>query len=253
MELTALIVDDEESSRNVLRALLKTHCPHVEVLDEASNTKDAYEKIVALNPAIVFLDIQMPGGNGISLLKKFTEVPFQVIFATSYDKYAIEAIKFSALYYLLKPIEVEELKEAVQKVVKTVTSQRAHSRQIYNVIFNMESTGLTKKLAFHDNDRVVFVSLDEILFFEGDANYTNIQTRNKKFISSKNLGKMEELLLEFPQFFRINRGCIINLNCVNEYAKGEPCIITLDKWHFEVSRRKKQDFLAKVKNQNDRY
>ncbi len=249
MELTGIIVDDEASSRSVLKTLLKMYCPQVILLAEASNVNDAYQKIIDLKPSIVFLDIQMPGGNGISLLKKFPEVPFQVIFVTSYDKYAIEAVKFSALYYLMKPIEVEDLKEAVQKIQKTIINQKAHKQQVLNVIFNMESTGLEKKMAMHDNDHVVFIPLDEIIYLEGDSNYTLIQTKGKKYTSSKNLGKLEEMLEEFKQFFRINRSCIINLNYINQYSKGEPCIITLsDKWNFEISRRKKQEFLDRIRS-----
>ncbi len=249
MELTAIIVDDEEDSRSVLKQLLKSFCPQVKIVGEAANVKSAYEMILEINPKVIFLDIQMPGGNGFSLLKKFDEIPFEVIFVTSYDKYAIEAIKLSALHYLMKPVEVDDLKFAVGRLEKSILKNEKHKEQLVNVIFNMEGKELEKRLAVHYHDRVKLLPLSEITHLEGERNYTTINMLNReKFNSSKNLGEFEEILEENPQFFRIGKGCIVNLNHVTSYSKGEPCtLVILGEFNFEISRRKKQEFLEKFR------
>jgi two-component system LytT family response regulator len=243
-EFKSLIVDDESNSRDVLKVLLQKFCPVVKVIGEAENVDEAYKKIVDLKPEVVFLDIQMPGGNGFSLLKRFTEIPFQVIFITSYDKYAIEAIRFSALYYLMKPIEVAHLVEAVEKL----EAKESQQKQLLNLMYNEEASGVEKRIAVHNNDTVVFLPLNVVVYLEGEDTYTAIQTvQEKKFVSSKNLGKFEEILEAFPQFLRISKSCIVNLNHVSYYSKGEPCFITLSsKYSFEISRRKKQEFLERM-------
>lgn len=247
MELRVIIVDDEADSITVLRNLLKNFCPQVTVVGEAFDITEAYELITKLKPNAVFLDIQMPGGNGFSLLKKFNEINFDVVFVTSYDKYAIEAIKLSALHYLLKPIEVEDLQEAVKRIEKNVYGNQQQQNQIHNAIHNMEE--IEKKITVHDKDHVEFLSLNEITHFESERNYTNIYTKgNKKYTSSKNLGEYEEMLRDHERFYRANKSCIVNLNFVSNYSKTEPCIITINnQFNQEVSRRKKQELVDLLK------
>lgn len=249
MELTALIVDDEADSRSVLKQLLKSFCPQIKVVGEASNVTAAFDLIVKINPQVVFLDIQMPGGNGFSLLKKFEEIPFEVIFVTSYDKYAIEAIKLSALHYLMKPVEVDDLILAAERLEKSILKNEKHKEQLVNVIFNVEGKEIEKRIAVHYNDRVKLLLLSDITFFEGERNYTTINLANgEKFNSAKNLGEFEETLEGNPQFFRIGKGFIVNLNYVTAYSKGERCTLTVSGKHdFEISRRKKQEFLDRIK------
>jgi two-component system LytT family response regulator len=249
MEFTALIVDDEADSRSVLRKLLKTFCPQVKVVGEAPSSAKAYEMVLELKPEAVFLDIQMPGGNGFSLLKKFSKIPFETIFVTSYDKYAIEAIKLSALHYLMKPVEVDDLIDAVQRLENNLMKKESRQEQLINVIFNMDGGVLEKRIAVHFNDRVKLLLLSDITHLEGERNYTTIHTiQNEKYNTAKNLGEFEEMLTENAQFFRIGKGCIVNLNHIKGYTKGEPCVITLaGDLNFEISRRKKQDFLDRFK------
>lgn len=247
MQYTCIIIDDEFSSREVLKTLLEKFCPQIKVIGEAENADEAYVKIMDLKPDVIFLDVQMPGGNGFSLLKRFKEIPFQVVFVTSYDQYAIEAIRCSALYYLMKPIQVSFLKEAIERI-ENKAKFNTQNEKIINLLYNEEATGIEKKLAVHNNDTVVFLPINEIVYLEGMDEYTKIHTKNDdKFTSSRNLGKFEEILQLFPQFLRINKSLIINLNFINNYTKGEPCFITLNSVHtFEVSRRKKQEFLERM-------
>lgn len=248
MQLKVLLVDDEADSRSVLSTLLKKFCPGVHICGEASNIDSAYELIIRHKPQAVFLDIHMPGGNGFTLLKKFTEIPFDVVFLTSYDQYAIEAIRFSALDYLLKPVEIDQLKAAVATLEHSAGKKQAYSRQVVNVIAHMESKGLEKKIVLHHNDIVVFVPLDDICHLSGERNYTVIQTRKgEKYTSSKNLGVYEEMLGNYPQFFRISKNCLVNLNHAGSYSKGDPCLLFVGNDSFEISRRKKQELIEKLR------
>jgi len=247
MEVRVVIVDDEVDSINVLKNLLKKFCPHVTIVGEAVDIKEAYALITKLEPDAVFLDIQMPGGNGFSLLKKFKEINFDVVFVTSYDRYAIEAIKLSALHYLLKPIEVEDLQEAVKRIEKSVYGLELQHNQILNAISNMEE--IEKKITVHTKDLVAFLNLNDITHLESDRNYTIIYTKeNKKYTSSRNLGEYEEMLKDNPLFYRANKSCLVNINQITDYTKGEPCMIVITNgYEQEVSRRKKQELVDLIK------
>ena len=249
MHITAILVDDEDDSRSVLKKLLNKFCPNVICLAEAANVETAYEIIIDKKPQAVFLDIQMPKANGFELLKKFTIIPFEIIFVTSYDKYAIEAIRFSALDYLLKPMEVNDLQHAVKRLETALDKKQMRQQQVVNVITHMENNEVEKKIAVHHNDNVKLLPLSIITHFEGDSNYTFIHTSaNEKFTSSKNLREFEDMLESYEQFLRIGKSCIANLNHVTDYSKGEPCMLTIaDKYEFEISRRKKQEVLEWLK------
>lgn len=250
MQFKAIIVDDEAHSRSVLKNLLVKFCPSINLVAEADNANTAFDLINKHEPDVVFLDIQMPGGNGFSLLKKFKDIYFDVVFATSYDKYAIEAIKLSALHYLLKPIEVEDLQEAVKRLERNADSKEINEKLIANAINNSEEkVEIEKKITVHTKDQVIFLSLNEITHFEADVNYTFIYTKeNVKYTSAKTIGDYENLLKEYDAFYRISKSCLINVNYVRDYSKGETCILTLANKHtYEVSRRRKQDLLVLLK------
>lgn len=247
MELKVVIVDDEPDSINVLKKLLANFCPQIKVLAEATNITEGYEIINEHTPDAVFLDIQMPGGNGFELLSKFSQINFEIIFVTSYDKYAIDAIRLSALHYLLKPVETDDLQEAVKRIEKKIHGRETQLLQVSNAISNIN--GINKKITLHTGDTVTFVDLDEITHLESDRNYTIVYIKSgKKYISSKNLGEYEEILKEHPRFYRINKSCLVNVNHITNYSKDEPCILTIDNLHMqEVSRRKKQEMTRLLK------
>jgi two-component system, LytTR family, response regulator len=250
MQFKAIIVDDETHSRSVLKNLLAKFCPSIHLVAEAEDVNNAFDLINKHKPDVVFLDIQMPGGNGFSLLKKFKAIYFDVVFVTSYDKYAIEAIKLSALYYLLKPIEVEDLQEAVKRLERNLSSKKINEKLIANAITNSEEKNdIERKITVHTRDQILFIGLNEITHFEAYENYTFIYTKeNVKYTSEKILSDYENLLKEYEAFYRIGKGCMINVNYVHDYSKGETCILTLANKHtFEISRRKKQELLALLK------
>lgn len=247
--IKALIVDDEKSSRSVLSELLKEFCPNVFISGEASSAELAYEFILKTPVDLVFLDIQMPTGNGFTLLQKFDELPFDVVFVTSYDQYAINAIKFSALDYLLKPVAIDLLKDAVAKAMDR-KSKRSHSQpQVINLLQLVNADVLEKKIAVHQNDHVVFVKVSDILYIEGESNYTSIKiSSTETYTSSKTLKEFEEYLKNFDFFIRIHKEVIINVHHIAKYSKGDPFIIEMkDKKEFEASRRRKTEVLALLK------
>ncbi|MCE3225548.1 MAG: two component transcriptional regulator, LytTR family [Bacteroidetes bacterium] len=246
---TAIIVDDEERSRRVLKSLLSSFFPETEVLGEASNVDEAYELINKKNPQLVFLDIQMPRANGFSLLKKYEVVPFEVIFVTSYDKYAINAIKFSALDYLMKPVEVKDLTEAMDKAGKIIDLKANRNIQMINLLNAVGHEEKLRKIAIHEGDFVKLVDCDHVVSIEADGSYCHIITdQNDRFTLAKYLKDFEDYFGESSNFIRIHKSCLLNLKHIIKYSKGEPCIIEMSNGqNFEVSRRKKQEVLERLK------
>jgi two-component system LytT family response regulator len=247
--LRAFLVDDEKNSREVLKALIAEFCPAVTIAGEAESVEKAYEQILTCKPDLVFLDVQMPTGNGFELLKKFSPAPFDVIFVTSYDQYAINALRFSALDYLLKPVDIQQLKDAVQRAEQNSGRREQRHLQVTNLLQSVDPTVTEKKIAFHVNDTVRLVSTKDILYIEGDVNYSTVYTREgDKFTSSKTLKEFEEYLTGFDHFIRIHKSVILNSFHIHHYSKGSPFIIQMvNGVSFEASRRKKGEVLERLK------
>ncbi|MCD6068080.1 MAG: two component transcriptional regulator, LytTR family [Bacteroidetes bacterium] len=248
--ISAIIVDDETQSRVVIRSLLGRFSTEVQIVGEAEDVETALSLIKAKQPQLVFLDIQMPKGDGFHLLKQFDRIPFEVIFVTSYDKYAINAIKFSALDYLLKPIEVNDLKEAVSKALKTISRKQSTNIQVVNLLRNLESEdSITHKIAVQAGEQVKLINTATIVYIESDGSYCNIYTQeNDRFVTSKYLKDFEDYFGPESGFVRIHRGILINVQQIKSYNKGEPCVIEMcNGKNFEVARRKKHEVLEKLK------
>jgi two-component system LytT family response regulator len=250
MKIKALIVDDEENSRVVLRNLLESFFPEIEIAGEAENVDTAFALIEKVKPQLVFLDIQMPKANGFTLLKKFDPLPFEVIFVTSFDKYAINAIKFSALDYLLKPVETPDLKDAVEKAVKRIAEKTNRNTQIVNLIHSVDGDSKNRKIAVHSGEKVKLLEEANIVYIEADHRYCKIITNaNETFTTAKYLKDFEDYLGENNAFVRISQSLMINIRFIKEYSKGEPCVIEMQTGvSFEVPRRKKTEVLERLKN-----
>ena len=158
--ISAIIVDDEKNSRQVLKSLLDKFIPEVLVVGMASNVDEAYDLVNRLHPQLILLDIQMPGGSGFKLLKQWEELPFEVIFVTSFDQYAINAIKYSALDYILKPVKVDDLRFAIKKAVKSITDKTTKQQQIVALMANMDSQANEKRVAVHVHDKVKLLNVN---------------------------------------------------------------------------------------------
>lgn len=247
--LKCIIVDDELPGRIVVRELLAAHCRNVEMAGEAGDIREALELIAVHHPDFIILDIQMPGGGGFELLKKLPRVDFDVIFVTSYDKYAISAIKFSALDYLLKPVDIDELKEAIEKVKIRKELRTEKNSLVINLLNNLDQEKEQKKIALHHQHHVKLVNLSDVLYLNAESNYTHVITRNKeKFTSARTLKDFEVFLGDDKRFMRINKSEIVNLDYIVEYSKGEPCIAYLSNgMEIEISRRRKTELMSKLK------
>jgi len=241
----AVIVDDESKARNALKNLLTQHCPEILVVGEGDCVNAGVEKINELSPDVVFLDVQMPDGTGFDLLEQFSEIKFKIIFASAFDKFAIQAFKFSALDYLLKPVEPEMLIEACSKLKED--DKFAEINKKLEVL--MSNKNSFEKIALPTLDGIIFVKIKEILRCESDNNYTNIFLRDaKKIIVSKTLKEYDEMLTPF-NFFRIHKSHLINLAFLARYKKGEGGSVEMeDGAELEVSRRRKEEFLNALKN-----
>ncbi len=251
--MTAIIIDDEEMSRRTLQTLLTNYCPEVEILGEAASAKEAYDLIQKEQPTLVFLDIEMPHGTGFDLLNLFPSINFEVIFVTAFDQYAIKAIKFCALDYLLKPIDVEELKTAVQKVSKKLV--QPFSSPQYDMLFeNLKNdSDINNRIALPSVKGLEFVKVKEIVRCEADGRYTkfHFETGPPKIVT-QNL-KEVSALLESYSFFRVHHSHLISLNKITKYFKGDGGYVVMeDGSSIDVSRRKKEAFLGLFLKNNPR-
>ncbi len=247
--MKAIIVDDEPKGREVLRTLLERFCPSVNVLGSANAVEEAKILINELKPDIVFLDVEMPGGNGFKLLDETNRNNFEIIFVTSYGHYAIPALRYSAIDYLLKPVEIEELKNAVNRV-EVRMQKKSDLKENYRALNeNLQLPVSQQRIAVHGVNDIRFVSVKEIVRLEGDSNYTYIITTNGgKFHTSKTLKDYEELLQAHPNFVRVHKTHMVNLDHLAKFLKNDGgSIIMSDGSQVEVSRRKKQELMDRLK------
>ncbi|MFT4679237.1 MAG: two-component system LytT family response regulator [Flavobacteriales bacterium] len=239
--IRAIIVDDEEDARKTLQIFVNQYCPKVEVIDEADGVQDAYRKIMSQEPDLVFLDIQMDDGTGFDLLEKVRNPNFVVIFTTAFDEFAIKAFKYSAIDYLLKPIDPDELIEAVSKVD---IGKEDNSVKIQNL---MENQGKQEfdRITLSSQEGLTFVKLENIMRLESDSNYTHFfLTSGEKITVPKSL-KEYELILPSSRFFRTHQSHIVNLNYVKKYMKEDGGYVLMeDGSEVFVARRRKEEFIA---------
>jgi two-component system LytT family response regulator len=218
--IKAILVDDEEHCRESLSILLEEYCPQVKLLAACSSAQEALQIIETLKPALVFLDIEMPEMNGFEMLQQFEQLPFSVIFTTSYDQYAVKAFHFSALDYLMKPIDRHELVAAVNKLQEQ--GHRPLFEQFQLLLGQVRHKGEFKKIALPTLEGFELINIEEIIRFEADSNYTQIFLRNKNRITvCRALKEMEEQLQDFPYFMRVHHSYIVNLNEAKKYVRGE--------------------------------
>ena len=245
--IKSVIIEDEKKSAEVLAQLLQKNCPEVNIVGRAENVKEGIELIRNLKPELVFLDVMMPDGSGFDVLEKLTDLKFDVIFTTATDKFAVKAIKYSALDYLLKPIEEEELKIAVKKVLDSKKNLSAEQ----NIKFLLENIkhgdDQYSKITLPTGSAYEVVLVKDIIKCEANDNYTNIYlTNGRKFLVTGTLKHYEDLLPE-KDFIRVHHRFLINMNHMVRFKKEEGgSAVMSDGSQVEVSRRKKDDFLKKL-------
>ena len=239
--LKAVIVDDEESSRITLRNMLTDFCENVNVVGEADSVSEAIKQINTHHPDVVFLDIEMPEQNGFKLFDYYLNPTFEVIFTTAYNQYAVKAFRLSALDYLLKPIDLEQLRDALKKLKE----KKDHNESIRKVSILKENlNNVLKKLALPTADGFIFIEIGSIIRCEASGNYTLFHFKNgEKVLVSKTLKIYDDLLSEF-NFFRINRSNLINLNMIEKYGRQKNATITMtDGSILSISDSRKRRFL----------
>lgn len=240
MNLKAIIVEDEQISRDILRNYLTKYCKNVEVVGEASNIDEAYVLIQQNELDLVFLDVEMPFGNAFDLLDKIENRTFETVFVTAYDHYAIDALNNHASYYLLKPISIDELIKAVEHV----TNIKEKENQLQNSVLQPKQPSVDGKITLPQQDGFEVVNVNDILFCKADDNYTEIYFENTKKLISKTLKYVEGVLEEYP-FARIHKSYLVNVNAIVKYKKGKGGSVILSNGkEIMVSASKKGNLLA---------
>jgi two-component system, LytTR family, response regulator len=245
--IKAMIIDDEKNSCEALQLLLDRSCKDLEVIAVANSGMEALEKISTLHPQLVFLDIEMPNMNGFQLLEQLPKIDFELIFTTSYDQYAIRAFKFSAIDYLLKPVDREELEKAVEKVSKKLNNNINQQLDILLQKINNPSAPV-QKIALPTMQGLELVSINSIISCSANNNYTEFFLLDKKkLLISRTLKEIEELLEDYS-FLRVHHSHLVNINEIEKYIKGEGGYLVMsDETTVDVSRSRKELLMQKLK------
>ena len=242
--IRAIIIDDEADGREALKLTIQRYIPKIQILDLCSYADEGIISIRKHSPDLVFLDVQMPYKSGFNMLEELGEFNFEVIFVTAFDRYAIKAIKFSALDYLLKPVDIDDLQKAIQKAEARI-KQKGTSQYYTSLLKNVKySSNKIEKLAIPTLEGIIFESVNDIIYCAADGNYTMLMMKGKrKLLVSKSL-KDFEMMLSDNGFFRIHHTYLINMKYIRQYIKGDGGYVILEEGHHvDVSRRKKEAFI----------
>ncbi|MCF7568344.1 LytTR family DNA-binding domain-containing protein [Sabulilitoribacter arenilitoris] len=244
MKLTSIIVEDEETSREILKNYLKKYCPNVDLVGEAENVEEALILIRNNNLDLVFLDVEMPYGNAFDLLDKVGDINFETVFVTAYNHYAMDALNAHASYYLMKPISIDELIKAVDYVAKIRTKENA----LQNQVLMPKTNVVNGKITIPQQNGFEVINTADILYCKADDNYTEIYLNtNKKKLVSKTLKYFEDILKD-TSFARVHKSYLVNVNEVVKYLKGKGGSVVLSNGkEIMVSASKKSDLLSYFK------
>ena len=240
-----IIVDDEKRARETIAGILRMYCKNVEVVAEAEEITSAEKAIKKYSPQLVLLDIDMPGGNGFDLLKQFPNPSFKVVFITAYQEHAVKAFKFSALDYILKPVNPDELIEAVSKAGELIEKDHLHLK-LDAFLSNIENIGReVKKIVLKTSENIHVVNVHEIVRCEADRNYTIFYIgEGKKILVSNTLKEYDEMLSSY-KFFRAHQSHLVNINFIERFEKKEGgSLLMKDGSSVPVSVRKKETLLS---------
>lgn len=245
--IEAIVIDDEKNGRENLCNTLLKYCPEIEVVAEADSALTGIEAIQEFAPALVFLDIEMPDGNGFKVLEFFGDPTFDVIFVTAYDQYAIQAIRFSAIDYILKPINIMELRSAINRFRQR---KKKDQRVLGQFLQNAESPLPEKKIALATGDKIEFCKIGQIIRCQSDGNYTNFFfVDGSALMVSKTLNDFEEILDGYG-FIRTHKAHLVNLMFVRSFHKNDGGYLKMsDGTSVPVSRRKKEEILERLRSQ----
>lgn len=244
--ISAVIIDDEINNANYLHGLLESNIPDVVVKGIGLNVNEGIKLIQTIQPSIVFLDIELQTSTGFDLLNIIGDINFSVIFTTAHERYALKAIKFAALDFLLKPIDKDELKVAINKAVKQ-KNKESLEKGIHVLIENIRKKDDQKKIAISSTTGLQVLEMKDIVYLQSDGPYTTIYLKqSSKIVSSKHLKEYEELLAEFD-FFRIHKSYMVNLTEIKQYSKSEGGFVVMsDGARVDVSQKKKDELINRL-------
>jgi two-component system LytT family response regulator len=244
--LRTIIIDDEENIRILLRSILHSHCPGVEIVAEAGSVAEAYEAITLHKPDLILLDIRLGDGTGFGLLEKFEKIDFRIIFITSYEQYALKALKLSAIDYIVKPVITEELTAAIEKARRLIGSGEEQPLKV--LVDNARNIpNHDKKIVLKTADRFHFVQVADIIRCESDSSYTKFfLADNSTILISRTLKEFEEILVDYG-FYRPFKSDLINLKHIKAFDKTDGgFIIMTDNSRVPISDRKKEEFFRLI-------
>ena len=241
--MTAVIVEDEERSQVVLRNLLESYCGDVEILGTADNVTDSIRMVRQLRPDLLFLDVQIGGGTGFDVLAALDGLETAVIFTTAYDHYALKAFRFSAVDYLLKPIDIEELRAAVRKA-RAVGQSDIDQFKIKTLLANIRHPEEDPVLLVSTQEAVEFVRIRDIVRCEAQGAYTLTYIRDQRPVLVSKVIKEFEYLLQDYGFYRVHQSHLVNLREVRKYVKADNYLLMRDGANIQLARSRKEDFFA---------
>lgn len=239
-KIRAIIVDDEEAARDVLENLLLRFCPQVEVIAKCENVILAVEEIKKQKPDLVFLDIEMPNYSGFEIVSFFEKINFEIIFVTAYDQYAIRAFEVAAIDYLLKPVDIARLKNAVDRVVQQCNIEQQSQR--LSLLSSTLKDKQLKNIVVTDKGQQHIITIDNIIAIEAQESYCTIHTTHKTYVVSKNLKHFETVLGSLTQFFRVHKSWLVNKEFVKHYSKSDLIIQLSNGLTTKLSKYKKVEF-----------
>lgn len=241
--IRCVLIDDESNSLEVMEWLLKKYCPQVQIDAMCQAATEGIEAINRFKPDLVFLDIEMPHMNGFDMLEQFDNLSFDVVFCTAYDQFAIKAFKYSALNYLLKPIDPEDLKETIRRVETKRAVPAKEQIDLLMQHLRQAAAPAPQRVALTTNDGMLFVSTADIMYCEAESNYTTVVLKSRKILVSKTLKEIDEALAG-PDFYRIHHSFLINLNHIQKFVRGDGGYVMMnDGKSVSISRSKRQEFM----------
>lgn len=243
--MQAVVIDDDKGCRKTIEDILQENCPDIQITGQAASVEEGKQTIIKNKPDLLFLDIELTDGNAFDLLAEIKDIGFHVIFITAFDQYAIQAIRHSAIDYILKPIDPDLFLKAVNKARQINTNNDLLARQVKLLIDNRNNFN---KIALPTIDGLRFINIDDIIYCKSEANYTWVYLKNNEnFLVTKTLKEYDETLSK-NNFVRIHQSYLININYVERYVKGKGgSVIMSDGTEILVSRRKKEYFLRIMK------
>ena len=247
-KITAVLVDDEQGNRENLLRMLESYCPQIRISGICSSVLEARTVLAAAQPDILFLDICLGNDTGFNLLESLSDISFEVIFVTAYDRFAIQAIRFSALDYLLKPIDPEELTRAVDKAVQIVLRKQENKR-MQNLLANARTVDKQKKIALSVADKIEFVEIGTIVRCESESNYTTFFLQSgEKLIVSRTLKEFDDLLTPY-NFLRVHQSHLINLDEIKSFIKTDGGYIRMKDGSSVSISRQRRNYVIEILKQ----